>query len=150
VGFRGVASRGDWPCYAAVLDHLWPRADGRPSGVCLPLVLRNGPNAISGTHAGFLGPKHDPIQVDHDPNARDFRVDGLSLPSDVLHERFDARRSLLDRVENRGGGSSRTGTNDEYRAYRQRAVDMLAGGELAKAFAIDREADDVRARYGRN
>jgi hypothetical protein len=34
-----VASRGDFPCYAAVLDRVRPRRDGIPSGVALPLRL---------------------------------------------------------------------------------------------------------------
>jgi uncharacterized protein (DUF1501 family) len=148
-GFRGAASRGDWPCYAAGLDYLRPRGDGLPNGVCLPLVLKNGPTPLAGANAGFLGAKHDPLQVDHDPNAADFRFAALSLTPDVLHERFDARLGLLQAIES-GHRAMDNPIADQYRAYRQRAFDMLTGGRVADAFAIHRESDAARGRYGRN
>jgi hypothetical protein len=38
-----VASRDDFPCYAAVLDRVRGRRDGVPSGVALPTRLIEGP-----------------------------------------------------------------------------------------------------------
>ena len=149
-GFTGSASRGDWPCYAAGLDHLRPRADGIPSGACLPLFLKNGPTPTPGLNAGFLGPKHDPLQVNHDPNAADFRVDGLSLRSDILRERFDARRLLLELAEKRGGQSGKSSQDRQFGVYRDRALELLANGHIADAFAIAMEPEAVRSRYGRN
>ena len=149
-GVGGIASRSDWPCYAAALDYLRPRSDGVPSGVALPLLLKNGPNVIAGMNAGLLGAKHDPLQVNHDPNAEDFHVDGLSLPETVLGQRFDARRSLLELVDRQGGRGGGSVEEDQFRDYRQRAMQMLSSQELAGAFAIHRERDAVRDRYGRH
>ena len=61
--FDKIASRDDYPCYAAALDAIRPRTDGIPSGVMLPTFLMEGPLTWPGQHAGFLGPKHDPWQV---------------------------------------------------------------------------------------
>lgn len=149
-GFTGSASRGDWPCYAAGLNSVRPRPDGIPSGVCLPLALKNGPIPTPGMNAGFLGPKHDPLQVNHDPNAADFRVDGLSLRSDVLREQFDARRSLLKQIEAQSPRSHQAGSNDQYSQYRGQALDLLAAGKIADAFAIATENSSIRDRYGRH
>src|SRR5271170_843552 len=78
-GTKGLASRDDWPCYSSALSYLEPRHDCIPSGVNLPTFLSNGTGTWPGQHAGFLGPRHDPWQVTRDPNAPDFRVDGLRL-----------------------------------------------------------------------
>jgi len=43
--------------------------------------------------------------VDGDPNAQDFKLDGLRLPRD----RFETRRSLLDQVDNLGRLATATG-----------------------------------------
>ena len=37
--FDKIASRDDYPCYAAGLDYIRPRGDGIPSGVMLPTYL---------------------------------------------------------------------------------------------------------------
>jgi len=89
--FDKIASRDDWPDYAAALDHLRPRNDGVPSGVNLPTYLMEGPLLWPGQHAGFLGPKHDPWQVRSDPNKPDFRVDGLTLAPGLEGARLDDR-----------------------------------------------------------
>ena len=75
-----VASRDDFPCYAAVLDHLRRRNDGVPNGVALPTRLVEGPLTWPGQDAGFLGPRHDPWQLRLDPNRPESRDDTLALP----------------------------------------------------------------------
>ena len=78
--FDKIASRDDYPCYAAAIDAIRPRGDGVPSGVMLPTFLMEGPLVWPGQHAGFLGPKHDPWQVRQDPNRPGFGFEGLALP----------------------------------------------------------------------
>jgi hypothetical protein len=75
--FDKVASRDDWPSYAAGCAFLRPRSDGIPSGVNLPTFLMEGPLTWPGQHAGFLGPKYDPWQITGDPNHPEFRVTAL-------------------------------------------------------------------------
>ena len=76
-----VASRDDFPCYAAVLDRLRHRSDGIPSGVALPTRLVEGPLTWPGQDAGFLGPRHDPWQLRLDPSRPEARDDSLTLPA---------------------------------------------------------------------
>ena len=90
-----VASRDDFPCYAAVLDNVRPRRDGVPNGVALPMRLIEGPLTWPGQDAGFLGPRHDPWQLRIDPNRPDFRDDSLALAPGLDPDRLHRRRHLL-------------------------------------------------------
>src|SRR5262249_10957604 len=90
-----VASRDDFPCYAAVLDFVRRRGDGVPNGVALPLRLVEGPLTWPGQDAGFLGPRHDPWQLRLDPSRPEARDDSLALPAGLNPERLHRRRHLL-------------------------------------------------------
>ena len=74
-----VASRDDFPCYAAVLDRVRHRSDGIPNGVALPIRLVEGPLTWPGQDAGFLGPRHDPWQLRLDPSRPEAADDSLTL-----------------------------------------------------------------------
>src|SRR5262249_41304499 len=96
--FDKVASRDDWPSYAATVDYLRPRNDGVPSGVNLPTFLMEGPLTWPGQHAGFLGPRHDPWQITRDPNRADFTVENLRLAPGLAVEQMSDRLALLDSI----------------------------------------------------
>src|SRR5262245_46388964 len=93
-----VASRDDFPCYAAVLDRVRRRRDGIPSGGALPRRLIEGPLTWPGQDAGFLGPRHDPWQLRLDPRKPDSRDDSLSLPAGLDSARLHRRRHLLSQA----------------------------------------------------
>src|SRR5207244_1160806 len=97
--FDKVASRTDWPSYAAGLNYLRPRDDGVPTGVNLPTFLVEGPLTWPGQHAGFLGPRYDPWQITRNPNAANFRVDSLRLAPGLEVGRLNDRRALLEQVD---------------------------------------------------
>lgn len=148
--FDKVASRTDWPCYSAVLDHVRPRRDGIPTGVNLPTFLMQGPLTWPGQHAGFLGAKNDPWQVTGDPNKPDFRVDSLTLAKGIDLGRLGTRHSLLDKLNRQqrslaDAAASRRLTDEQELAY-----SILTSSRLAQAFQLERETDKVRDRFGRN
>ena len=138
-----VLSRRDWPCYAAVLNHLHPRRDGIPSGVTLPHALIEGPLTWPGQHAGFLGPGHDPMLVTQDPNSAAFRMDTFAFPPGTDSARVEGRRGLLEQLESGGVG------DPSYREHQRHAFELLASGRVAGAFQLDREPVKIRDRYGR-
>jgi hypothetical protein len=148
--FDKVASRDDFPCYAAASAYFHPRRDGIPSGIHLPTFLVEGPLTWPGQHSGFLGPKFDPWQITADPNRTDFRVDNLTLAAGLDVVRLDDRQSLMNSL-NRSqqhladAAAARRLTNEQ-----QLAVSILTSSRLAEAFRLDREADAVRDKYGRN
>ena len=97
--FDKVASRDDWPCYSSGLGFLRPRNDGIPSGVNLPTFLLQGPLTWPGQHAGFLGAKYDPWQINGNPNEDAFRMQALSMREGITQQRLQSRRQLLEQLQ---------------------------------------------------
>lgn len=144
-----VETRNDFPNFAAALDFVRPRSDGMPSGVSLPNYLIEGPLTWPGQHAGFLGPKHDPWQIQGDPNDANFRMEALTMREGMSLGRLQSRRQLLETLNS--DRSAMAGT-DAHALLDQQALafNLLSSGQLVEAFEIQREADDTRERYGRN
>jgi uncharacterized protein (DUF1501 family) len=148
--FDKVASRDDWPDYAAGCAFLKPRNDGIPTGVNLPTFLASGPLTWPGQHAGFLGPKYDPWQITGDPNKKTFKVDALTLRDGLSVSRLRDRQSLLGELNLQqrrleADASARRMSDDQDLAF-----SILTSSDLARAFELTREDDKTRDRYGRN
>jgi hypothetical protein len=144
-----VESRNDFPHYAAALDAVRPSRNGIPSGVTLPNYLIEGPLTWPGQHAGFLGSKHDPWQINGDPNDAAFRMQALSMREGVTADRLLSRRQLLDSL-NRQQPTLTTTTAKDFQDQQQIAFNLLASGQMVEAFDVNRESDADRERYGRN
>jgi hypothetical protein len=138
-----VASRDDFPCYAAVLDHVRRRTDGVPSGVALPTRLVEGPLTWPGQDAGFLGPRHDPWQLRLDPNRPETRDDSLALPPGLDPGRLHRRRHLLVQ-----GAASSAG--DPFLDQQEAALALLCNGRVGHALDLDREDPRLVDKYGRH
>jgi hypothetical protein len=148
-GSTHMASRADWPCFAAGLDFVRPRSDGVPSGVHLPTYLNNG-YGFCGQNAGVLGPKYDPWHIKQDPSRPRFRVDDLSLPVGLTAEKIGHRRSLLAEIDGQSQAIDARGSRQGYAAIQDKAFTMLTSGRVKRAFEIDREDPRLRDRYGRH
>lgn len=138
-----VASRDDFPCYAAVLDSLRRRNDGIPNGVALPTRLVEGPLTWPGQDAGFLGPRHDPWQLKLDPSRPDARDDSLSLPEGLDPDRLHRRRELL-------GETLLPSGDDPFLDQQDAALALLCNGRVGRALDLDREDPRLVDRYGRH
>jgi hypothetical protein len=138
-----VASRDDFPCYAAVLDHVRHRSDGVPNGVALPLRLVEGPLTWPGQDAGFLGPRHDPWQLRIDPNRPEAKDDSLTLPPGLDPARLHRRKHLLSQAAVPAPG-------DAFADQQDAALAMLCNGKVGKALETDREDPRLADRYGRH
>ena len=132
------------------MSYLEPRHDGIPSGVNLPTFLSNGTGTWPGQHAGFLGPRHDPWQVTHDPNAPDFRMDGLRLDPTIEVDRLGDRRTLLAHIDGQRENLAGTAEGRRLSDQQQQAFSILTSGKMAQAFDLEREPVAVRDRYGRH
>jgi hypothetical protein len=148
--FDKVASRDDWPCYSSALDYLRPRHDGVPSGVNLPTFLMEGPLIWPAQHAGFLGPKHDPWQIKHDPNLANFHFDNLQLAPGLDVERLGDRQALLEQVDRQQERLGNLAVSGRLTDQQQLAFSVLTSGKVARAFELDQEPVAVRDRYGRH
>jgi uncharacterized protein (DUF1501 family) len=138
-----VASRNDFPCYAAVLDRLRHRRDGIPSGVALPMRLIEGPLTWPGQDAGFLGPRHDPWQLRLDPNRPDMPDESLTVAPGLDFERMHRRRHLLSQA-------AVPVPDDAFVDQQDAALAMLCNGAVAKALDVQREDPRLADRYGRH
>lgn len=145
-----VESRFDFPNFASALDWLRPRNDGIPTGVSLPNYYIEGPLTWPGQYAGFLGPKHDPWQINQDPNDPNFRIDSLSLQPGVTSPRLLSRQRLLEELNHDSKCNSTTGRMASFGEQQGLALSLLTSDRVAKAFNIQSEDDATRERYGRN
>lgn len=145
-----VESRNDFPNFAAALDFVRPSRDGIPTGVSLPNYLIEGPLTWPGQHAGFLGPKHDPWQINRDPNDANFKVDALSLQDGVTVPRLQSRRELLESLNCGNPPLAASGRAASLGEQQQTAFSLLTSARMSKAFELGQEPDAVRDRYGRH
>lgn len=144
-----VQSRFDFPNVASCLDYVRPRNDGIPSGVSLPNYFIEGPLTWPGQYAGFIGAKHDPWQINQDPNDPNFRVEALSLPAEVTGSRLVSRRQLVETLTSLDDRALGTRPK-QYRDQQEVAFSLLTSAKVTKAFDIGSEPAEVRDRYGRN
>lgn len=109
--------------------------------------------------AGYLSSKFDPLSIKTDPNAKDFRVENVSIPNEVGVDRTMRRRRMLDRLDGwqrqvesamRSPNATAAGgvVLDRSEFYRQ-AFDLITSPAAKKAFDLQAEPDAVRDRYGR-
>jgi hypothetical protein len=145
-----VESRNDFPNLAAAVDYIRPGRGGIPTGVSLPNYLIEGPLTWPGQHAGFLGPKHDPWQINRDPNDASFRVDSLSLQEGVTVPRLQSRRDLLDSLNRDNSSLAGSGRAASLSEQQEVAFSLLTSARMTQAFEINQESAAVRERYGRN
>ena len=141
-------SPADWPHLGSMIARVRPRGGALPPAVTMPWIVSHpaAPGGKApGQHGGWLGKSFDPFLVAGDPNAPDFRVDGLGLPDGLGDDRLRCRRALLDRL-----GTTASPGPDAWSSYRERAFDALLSAEARGAFRVELEPETVRDRYGRH
>ena len=136
-----VASRDDFPCYAAVIDLVRQRGEGVPSGVALPTRLVEGPLTWPGQDAGFLGPRHDPWQLRLDVNHPEAPDESLALPAGLDRARLHARRHLL-------ASRPRPRRPGRFVEQQDAAIALLCNGKVGQALALENEDPRLMDRYG--
>lgn len=149
-GATHMASRNDWPCYAAGLQCVRGGDEGLPVGVHLPTYLHNG-YGFCGQNGGFLGSKFDPWQITRDPAAPKFQLDELSLAEGLTIERVAARHNLLEEIDRCRRELVESAGVRSMSQRKSEAFDMLTqGGKFREAFDLEREPAAMRDRYGRH
>ena len=128
--FDKIASRNDFPNYAAGRSYF-RRAEGTPTGVNLPIYLQEGPLLWPGQYAGFLGPKHDIMQVTQDPNRPDFRIDNLRPPGLDVAQMRD-RMALLGAVNSQQRWLGECADTRKLTDQQHQAISVLTSGKVAR------------------
>src|SRR4029453_3472684 len=83
------------------------------------------------------------------PSGPNFQVEGLRL-AELPPLRINQRQSLLAQVEQHFAAADRGEAVRLFDRYQQQAFDLLTSGKAREAFAIEKEPDQLRDRYGRN
>ncbi len=136
------------PGYGSVVDHLAPNAKTMPTFVALPCVCRDG-SVTPGQHASFLGKKHDPLLITSDPNASDFKLPELSLPSNLTPDRLQNRREMQRLVNQQARLLEQSAAARGIDEYYDRALAMLGSTKVRDAFDLSQESATLRDAYGR-
>ncbi len=136
---------GDWPAMGAVAAHECGFGGELPPYVAVP---RNPSFTWELGKSAFLGGRYESFKAG-DPAESGYRVRDLTAPETLPQVRVERRQSLLgavDRLAARVDGNDAIRSYDEYRS---RALSMVLSPRAREAFAIERESDTVRDRYGR-
>ena len=91
---RNLRRRTDFPNVGAMLSHFTPPG-GMPASVTIPRPIGHDGVTYAGTYAGWLGPRHDPLELREAPNSNDQPAHALTLPAGMDNPRLVARRGLL-------------------------------------------------------
>jgi hypothetical protein len=138
-----------FPGYGSVVDLLAPlKTPDMPTYVSYPYVIRDG-SITPGQHASFLGKEHDPFFFTQDPNAPDFALPELSLPSNLSYERLESRRELQKIVDAQSWLLDYSAAARGLDSYYDKALGMLNSTKLRNAFNLSAEPAKVRESYGK-
>jgi hypothetical protein len=141
----------DFPSFGAIVRAMNPGHGAIPPSITLPHHIFNTNGSVwPGQDAGFLGRATDPWLVNCVPNSEPFRIEGLSLPSEIPAMRLSRRQSLLAQFDQQRAAVLRSGLLEAFNADTRQAFDLLSSGRSAKAFRLDDEPQTVRDRYGRS
>jgi hypothetical protein len=141
--------RRDPPSIGAVVRQLRGDRNGIPASVQLPRPVGDQNNAMwGGQHAGFLGPRYDPLFIFDETWKPGDPIPGFAPPSDVPGDRQAHRGRLLETVQQRPVAD--TAAEREYDRFQQLAFDVFRSSEAWRAFRLDLEPRATLERYGDN
>ena len=144
--------RTDTPSFGTLVGWL-ARRDGYSSAVP-PYVITPAPHCDStvyitpGQFGGCLGAQYDPLVLNADPNAPNFRVPNLAPAADVSPVRLQGRRALLSRLDVERHLPETLG--QPFDANQDKAFALVSSRAVQRAFDLSQEPDRVRDRYGRH
>lgn len=147
---RNKRNRRDFPTLGSVVSYLKPPGD-MPSSVTIPRPIGHDGVIYTGTYAGFLGPQHDPLELQAPAEVNERAAHGLELPQGWDAQRLQSRVGLLKTLEeydrlNQEGAQRVQGLSK----FREQAFRMLTSSAAKDAFDLSKENDKLRDRYGRN
>lgn len=146
---RNKRNRADFPNAAAIVSRFTPPG-GMPASVTAPRPIGHDGVIYTGTYAGFLGARYDPIELQAPGEVNAPPPHSFGLLEGINQPRLAARMGLLKLIEQQQRALDRAPATlalDESRAL---ALRMLASPQAKRAFDLDLEEPRRRDRYGRN
>jgi hypothetical protein len=121
-----------------------------PASVTIPRPIGHDGVTYAGTHAGWLGPRYDPMEPKEAPNSREAPAHALSLPEGLDTTRLLARRGLARLLEDQDRYLQGNRAAGALGGCYEQAYLMLSSPAAKRAFNLELEPPAVRDRYGRN
>jgi hypothetical protein len=146
---RNARNRADFPTVGSVVSSFLTTAN-MPGCVTLPRPIGHDGVTYSGTYAGFLGARNDPMETENAGETKESPTHSLTLPDGLKLARVQARQGLLQLIEEQDRRFQTTRHAQSLDSFREQAVSMLASSRAKAAFDINSEDPKVRDRYGRN
>jgi hypothetical protein len=164
----------DHPSIAAVAGAVTRPRNNLPPAVVLPekLIHRTG-RVIPGQFAGIMGPRRDPYLLDccrfnaqsygawpeygfdhqsggKNPVGFQFNAPSLELPEGLTRRRFGNRVELLRHVDRQRERLEQLAEVEPFDRFQQRAISMLADGQMRYVLDVTRADERSLDRYGRH
>ena len=136
-------SKSDHPDVGSVLS----RERGTVSSGLPPYVAI--PSATYMTRPTYLGLQHGPL-VCGNPARDNYRAPVALLNTGVDGRRLDDRRGLLTQLDAFRAGVDQRGNVEVADEFTQQAFDVLTSPDVASAFDMSVESEELKNRYGRN
>jgi hypothetical protein len=146
---RNFRRRSDFPNVGSVVS-FFSRPGVMPASLTIPRPIGHDGVTYAGTYAGFLGPRHDPMELREAPMSKDQPAHALSLAEGVDTSRLIARHGLVRLLERHDRLLHQAGASEGFGGYYEQAFRMLSSPAAKRAFDLEREEPAVRDRYGRN
>jgi hypothetical protein len=146
---RNYRQRSQFPFFGSVLSYFSKPA-ALPASVTVPRPIGHDGITYAGTYAGFLGPRHDPMEMQAAPMSTDQAAHPLTSPPDVDATRLLARRGLLRTIESRERRLQTKAAAVTLGGFQDQAFRMVSSAAAKRAFRLDLETPALRDRYGRN
>jgi hypothetical protein len=147
---RNQRNRRDFPMIGSTVSYFSPPGD-LPATATIPRPIGHDGVVYTGTYAGFLGPQHDPLELQAPAEVQEKAPHGLELPAGWDAHRLQSQMGLLKTVEaydrlNQQHAHKLQGLSQ----FREQAFRMLTSSAARDAFDLSKETDKLRDRYGRN
>ena len=138
------------PHAGCVLTYLKGSRGDVPGHVLLPRPIgRTGGNLPHGHTAGYLGRQHDPFILNADPADKNFTVPDLLPPEYLSTIRAERRQRMRDAVDGAVASFEKQPAAKQMDDNFHLAYRLMSSPKAREAFALHKEPDAVRDRYGR-
>jgi hypothetical protein len=138
------------PHAGCVLTYLKGQRGEVPGHVLLPRPIgRTGGNLPHGQSAGYLGKQHDPFVLNADPSDKNFTVPDLLPPDYISSVRAERRQKMREAVEGELEAFEKNAQAKQLDENFNLAYRLMSSPQAREAFALTKEPDATRDRYGR-
>ena len=122
---RNNRSRMNYPNIGSVLARF-SEPGPLPPNVTVPRPIGHDGITYAGTHAGFLGPRYDPLEPKEAPSALEGKKFPVALPQDMTDTRLIARRGLVNLIEKQDRFLSRQRSTEGLNGFYEQAFRMVS------------------------